>query len=316
MICFAAFSDSRAAELRGPERKVCDNGYSIDGSACRTYSRGVCSSGNIMIDTSRTTFKSTTSGGTCADNAYVVVTLPSQFEILNSYTTGPERKVCNNGYSIDGSSCRTYTQGVCSSGNVMINMPNTSLKSTTSNGTCPNSLNAVALPSQFEILNSYTLGPAPVVCTNGYSSNRTSCTAYTRGNCPTNYKNLNVDTATFATQTNGACPSADYVLNADMDGCRLDTNGSTCVDFCAGSGQLTGVGTCASLCTAGATTLRTSTGLILPLWSTKQITPSLNVKIGNDVCYVNLVPGQTNESAIMLDVGGTAYHTLEWETPR
>ena len=301
--------------MRGPERLVCDNGYTINGSSCRTYTRGVCSSGNVMIDTSRQSFKPTTSGGTCSDSGYVVVTLPTGFEILNSYTSGPERLVCNNGYTINGSSCRTYARGACSSGNVMIAMPRTSLRTKTTAGTCPDSLNAVALPTGFELLNSYTLGPTPVVCTNGYSANRTSCTTYAQGNCPTNYRNLNVDTATFATQLNGACPS-DYSVTSVTDGCRVDSNGATCVEFCTSGTRLTGVGTCASLCSAGATTLRTSTGLILPLWSSKQITPSLNVQIGNNVCYVNLLPGQTSDPGIKLDVNGTLYHTIDWEVPR
>ena len=317
VIFATAFSAAPGASFVGAEIKLCNNGYTIDRTNCRTYTQGSCSSGNIMIDTSRSSFKPS-SGGTCADpDHYMVVSIPAGFEILNSYISGAERKLCAKGYSINGTSCRTYAQGSCASGNVMIDMPRTSLKSTTKNGTCANDLVAKSLPNGFEVLNSYLInGFSPKICTNGYTTNRSSCTTYGSTNCPTNYRNMGLDTSTFGVQSSGACPSDAYSLNSSLDGCRTDVNGSTCIDFCGGSGTLTGVGTCASACSAGATTLRTSTGLILPMWSTKQITPSLNVQIGNSICYVNLVPGSTDESSLVLDVDGTTYHTLEWENPR
>ena len=310
ILCFGA----NGAELRGPERKLCNNGFTANGSSCITYARGSCSSGNVMIDSSRSSFKAT-SGGTCSGTAYTLVTLPVPFEILNSYVHGPTRKLCTNGYTPNGSSCYTYKQGECASGNRMIDMPRTSLKSTLANGTCANGLVSETLPANFEILNSYTMGPTRKLCTNGHTSNSngTTCSAYPATNCPSNYRNMNGDAGTFAMQSDGACPDNTYALNTDFDACKSGANPAACIDFCNGSGWLTGLGTCASLCGAGVTTMRASNGLILPLWATKQITPSLNFKIGNNVCYVNVVPGQTNGHGLVLNDNGIQYHTLEWE---
>ena len=77
--------------------------------------------------------------------------------------------------------------------------------------------------------------------------------------------------------------------------------------LCDAGVPYTGVGTCAAYCTHGATVLRTSTGLRIPLYDARQTTPALNVELGADVCYGNLVPGQSPGAINMRGADGSYY---------
>ena len=94
--------------------------------------------------------------------------------------------------------------------------------------------------------------------------------------------------------------------------CGFEPEGKTCVNFC-GDGELTtGVGGCSALCGAGATTLRTSTGLKYPLWATKQTTPSINIGFpSGERCYVNLTEEATDSQAIWIRLNGTKMHAMK-----
>lgn len=62
------------------------------------------------------------------------------------------------------------------------------------------------------------------------------------------------------------------------------------------------------VCNAGVSTLKTSTGLSVPLYATKLTTPSLNVSVDGGVCYAPLATGKTT-GAINVVHGGNQYHS-------
>ena len=86
---------------------------------------------------------------------------------------------------------------------------------------------------------------------------------------------------------------------SDIPQCDTDTSG----EFCLIGGDV------AAPCAAGVTTLRTGTGLIIPLWADKNTTPALHVRYNGTVCYINLEPGNA-ANAINVEYGGVVYHTV------
>lgn len=63
-------------------------------------------------------------------------------------------------------------------------------------------------------------------------------------------------------------------------------------------------------CTAGVTTIRTGTGVVVPLWAERATEPSLCVKYNDMVCYANLEAGQVT-GAININYNGVIYHTVD-----
>ena len=80
-----------------------------------------------------------------------------------------------------------------------------------------------------------------------------------------------------------------------------------------GSGSTTWNGkvSCTETCPAGITTLRTSTGLIFPLFKDKLTTPALNIKFeNNQICYANLEPGTASNTLNFKPPAGATYHAV------
>ena len=53
-------------------------------------------------------------------------------------------------------------------------------------------------------------------------------------------------------------------------------------------------GECSALCGAGVTSLNTSNGYKFDLFVSKNTTPAINIKIGDTVCYADLVAGASS----------------------
>ena len=87
---------------------------------------------------------------------------------------------------------------------------------------------------------------------------------------------------------------------ADIPQCNSDTSG----DFCLIGGVLI------APCAAGITTIRTGTGVSIPLWAEKSTQPSLCVKYNDNICYANLEAGQAT-NAINVNYDGEVYHTVD-----
>lgn len=63
-------------------------------------------------------------------------------------------------------------------------------------------------------------------------------------------------------------------------------------------------------CAAGVTTLRTSTGVSVPLWAEKSTEPSLCVEYNNVVCYGNLATGRATDT-INIEYNNQIYHLVD-----
>ena len=110
--------------------------------------------------------------------------------------------------------------------------------------------------------------------------------------CPAGMVAVEYDT--FVPAVSGAC-SAGYMAHD--------------VDTVCGTGD----GVCWLIrmgCGAGVSSIRTSTGLSVPLYAEKETFPSLCVRYNNTTCYADLDPGQVS-GTINIKYNGVVYHTVE-----
>ena len=226
---------------------------------------------------------------------------------------GSEILLCTNGFSPDNTTCTTYGVGDCDTGYYDLTPSETSFFATT-NGVCARGgyYHLETLPDTATAVyyHGILLGDETTLCTNGYSPDNTTCTTYSSGDCPTGYLDVSPASTSFAAY-NSSCASR-YVQYDAEDTCGFGLTASTCISFCSSGQFTTGVGGCSVLCGEGATVFRTNTGLRYPLWATKQITPSLNVGFVNgNQCYVNLVPGHADTTAIHVVQENNLYHATK-----
>ena len=204
-----------------------------------------------------------------------------------------------------------FANATCDNGYTQITNVNVATFTAVVNGKCPfGGYSVKQIPDElYGIYNGFTYGSTSTLCADGYLANGSTCTAYAQGDCPNNYKNLALNNSTFTTLTDGACASGykKYTINQQ---CNTNTTDTMCAILCSGDMEYTDIGTCADLCPGDHHTLRTSTGLILPMYAEKQITPSINIQMGENVCYVNLLSGASND-AINVSYDGATYHTVK-----
>ncbi len=73
----------------------------------------------------------------------------------------------------------------------------------------------------------------------------------------------------------------------------------------------TAANTCSTLCTSGYTHIKTSNGISIPLFSTRNTTPSINIQTSPDTtCYADLISGTTTNE-IHVEYDGKTYHTVK-----
>ncbi len=90
---------------------------------------------------------------------------------------------------------------------------------------------------------------------------------------------------------------------------KLNDVACTRQSFCDDGFGIAHNNTCVQLCTYGVTTLRTSNGVIAPMFQSKNTTPSININLGRGVCYVDLVAG-TETGTINIQHDDKTYHTV------
>lgn len=164
--------------------------------------------------------------GACGAPGYRYVTLDDAFELFYSgLIVGDEVTLCTNGYMSNGL-CTSYTTGNCSSGNYTAGSGLSFIAPV--NGTCdaPGYRYATIDNAFYGIYNGMLVGNEVTLCTNGRMVNGT-CTAYSTGDCISNYYDTGIDTNTFAESSNDAC-SSPYSIYADATRCDHNA-GDTCV---------------------------------------------------------------------------------------
>ncbi len=132
-----------------------------------------------------------------------------------------------------------------------------------------------------------------------YKNCSTPCTQPT-ANCPANATCTYGDTST----------SGQHYYGSDQ--CNAEATICDIVDYLCNSGyNKTFSGACALTCTGGVTTLRTGTGVIVPLYAEKLTTPAINIRTtGGEMCYANLSEG-SGTGAINVKYNDVTYHTVQ-----
>lgn len=107
------------------------------------------------------------------------------------------------------------------------------------------------------------------------------------------------------------CPDGFYAVPHDMScgegfvdvagvpECENDVSGDYCL-----------MPPSAAPCAAGVTTIRTGTGLSIPLWAEKYTEPAMGVMYNDTVCWANAEPGQA-ENAINIKYNNQIYHLVD-----
>ena len=220
--------------------------------------------------------------------------------------------LCANGYYRSNGECVAYASGGCPSGRY-----NSAVVSTTftasEDGNCYAGYDTYSRSGDdvYPLVDSST-----VLCPPGQYMANGVCTAYKAGTCPENMLDTTTNSSTWSPMSGGVCPSGyiEQTIATVESACDTYDNNITdetpaCLLMCTNGNIYTELNSCAALCN-GQNTLKTSTGLVFPMYATKQITPSLNVKVGNNVCYVNLVTGGQSDS-INIKYKDIVYHTVK-----
>ena len=221
--------------------------------------------------------------------------------------------LCPDGYYRASGECVAYSSGGCSSGRYNSAVTNTTFIAS-DDGNCYAGYDVYSRTGN----DIYPLVDSSVLCPPGQYPANGTCTAYSAGTCPDGMLNTTASSGTsttWTTMTNGACPTnyTEQEITAIEFACdsyisRVTSETPACLLMCNNGLIFTEVNSCAALCNEH-NKLKTSTGLEFPMYSSKQITPSINVKVGKNVCYVNLVPGSESD-AIQIKYDEQIYHTV------
>ena len=266
------------------------------------------------IDTTYNTFSEATfmapENGGCRAGGYSIMEIPDDvIPIYNGFEAGNPVTLCEDGYLPNNGTCVAYTQGSCQNNYEDLALNSASFVAET-NGMCAfGGYTVIEVPDDIvPIYNGFVTGAEVTLCSNGYLSNNGSCVTYSAGDCPTDYVDLALNADTMTTLSNGVCPTnySKYTINQQ---CDANTDDAVCAILCANGLNYTDIGTCAEFCPGPHHTLKTSTGLAIPIYATKQITPSINIQLGENVCYVNMVPGRAS-NAINVQYDNQIYHTV------
>jgi len=315
--------DAYSASIQGSEITLCNGGYrsysaDTDSVSCVPYAAGSCSAGYIQYPKNSSTFIGLY-GDRCAISTYHKENMPDTLVSLSysGLVTGSEITLCDGGYMSynNGSpTCVSYAKHDCENGFVEFTNNTNTFIGVYDNKCVLSTYKKKSVPDNLVALTyrGTTSGSELTLCNHGYMGyvdGASSCHTYGSGYCWDNYYAIPLGSTTFNAPSSGACASNAHTYNTTACGYAPTTD--TCLDVCD-NGQLhTDADTCASLCELGATTVRTSNGLIIPMWSTKQTDLAVNIGFNDGVCYVNLESGTTSDPAIMFEYENTTYHTTK-----
>ena len=179
----------------------------------------------------------------------------------------------------------------CASGFIESNAGILSVYTSTSNSCHPGD-------TLISVKNAYIIESVSVRCAPGYYPTSNGCVAYTVGDgCP----------------TNSYTPNQSFTRPGANNACATNYGRIDDIELCKSwVANMPYICTPQLPCTSSiATTLRTSTGIIVPLYAEKATTPSLHIRFtNNDLCYGNFIPGSAN-NAINVCFNNETYHGVE-----
>ena len=140
-------------------------------------------------------------------------------------------------------------------------------------------------------------------CNSGYYKDGNSCVL-----CPESYPN----SASGATSQSGcyATCSTQSITGGNrvpVSGTVYYGNNCEYTTVCNDGYNQSSDGVCSQLCGLGFTTLRTGSGLVIPLYSEKLSSPAIHIGYNGGMCYGILESGTGD--GINLEFGGQTYHT-------
>lgn len=146
----------------------------------------------------------------------------------------------------------------------------------------------------------YLLTSTATTCGSGEYPTASGCVSNPVENCPANFF-APMPVASFVrANSDDTCPT-NYSIYGDLDYCRRYLGVDNMADFC--TPQL--------ICTAGPTTMRSSTGMVLPLYDERLTVPALHVGFTNGhICYVNMISG-AGTNTINTNYNNQTYHGVE-----
>ena len=233
--------------------------------------------------------------GEC-EAGYRLQEVPDEIMPANGHTDAKEIPVCDGYWT--GTTCNPGTSSDCPSGQHGIYYDHVVMAPML--GGCEAGFKLRTMPDGLVVTNGYSSGDGIALAE----------TTYTQGDCPDGYVDLAVnDDSFFKVNTSGSCTNG-YKYTTEQ--CKTDMPNSPmiCGILCESGFEYTEVGTCAELCPAGHNSLRTSTGLAYPMYATKSVTPSINLRIGETVCYVNLISG-TASNSLNIKYNNKLYHAVK-----
>lgn len=257
------------------------------------HADGECNTGYSLGSTDNIAFFSLlpTAAGQCEPGYVPFLT---SFDV--SYPVARELPMkCDEGYYYKDGNCVAYDVGPCDSGFVDNGTNAGSMFDYTYVGGCTGGME----PFLGRPYAAYVMATAATHCGAGYYPTPNGCVAHATDDCPTNYYAITPSAAFVRGDEDDEC-ATNYSLYHDTDLC-LKYLGPNMAEVC--TPQLR--------CESVATTLRTSTGIILPLYREKVTQPSLHVLFDNgDLCYANFISGDAN-GAVNVNYNGAVYHGVE-----
>jgi len=290
---------------------LCGAGQIMQNGQCVEMDRGRCPAGYYTSNIDSVTYSAPTLQNNCL-NTYNRVTMPEMFHpMYNGILVKFGPKLCGPGYDMVNGTCTARTQGRCPNGYMMYPVSSNTFSAQTLDLNCMNSYNTFEVPDILQMMyNGILVNFGPELCGAGMRMSDGACVPLERGECPENYYDATVDAETLMKTNMGKCDTnySAYGLSAN---CGAATDAALCAILCDAPAVYTGVGTCATPCELGARRLNTSNGILVPLYSERQSTPTLNVLFPDGgMCYGNLVSGAARGS-INMNYNNTIYHTTD-----
>lgn len=249
------------------------------------------------------------------------------FVCSNAFAAFNPMPLCDGGYPMavatdDGFTytCVQYEQNTCVSDYVAVNV--LGLGPSYMDGSCSDTMIAVGVDF-------YVNNRKPNLCKSGFYDGG-KCVEYAPDSsvCPQTYNKITDDMALRVVDDDVECPTQFFEITA-FDDSHSDDDQITVwrypydtvpdsmltLHLCPPGQEMNYLGNCVNLCPwkmgdLQMRYLRTSTGLIMPIYASKVTMPSLNVKAGNTQCYINLLPGNQT-GTLNFKAGEQAWHVVD-----
>jgi len=144
-------------------------------------------------------------------------------------------------------------------------------------------------------------------CKSGNYKNGNACAS-----CPSSHPNSADKNTGGADRCYVSCGdiSISHGVDKAVSATVYNPGACTYTRVCDAGYNLTTGNVCAQMCTAGITTLKTTGGVSIPLYASKNTMHVLGVGYNNQVCYGNLAEG-AGTTTLNVNLDGVIYHAVD-----